>query len=460
MRGRLTAVVMGLLLIGVGSQPAWACSCATPPSPCELIGSSETVFIGTPVSRETYTERRPAVTLQGRAIMSEDRMIRYTFQVHEVINGTITAERSVIVSTPDGGAACEFPFQTGRRYMVHAFGTSDHLSTSICSRTALEQQSRAVLDLFTQTKRGTVVNELRGTVVRLQLAVNGWFARQSPVAPVVGARVTATDQAGRVSRTASNGDGTFLFKGIPPGTYTLAAEYPKGLRPAFSVPTVVKMDRCFAEKPLFAYSEGITGRVLGADGAAVKGRQVELTVARVDDAGSTPARDRSTPTFSSEKSGGFDIHGLPPGRYLVGVNVLSPPTVRNPYPPMWYPGTADLKRATVLAVDGVTPITIDVKLPSALATVQYSGRVVDAAGRPVTRARVVLRSVGSDPVRDVDSEGEPDAQGRFSLAGLPDRAYEVEAVSFTQGVELRSSRVPITQNAAVTVKLGSPSAQR
>lgn len=451
MRNALMTVVTVICLHTIlGVRDASACSCATPDSPCELVGSAQTVFIGTAIRREVSTVRRSARALDGRTQQFDESIVRFTFQVHEAINGSLTPDRTVVVSTAEDGAACGFPFQLGLRYLVHAAGPLQALATSQCTRTALESESRDVLDLMARTKQGTVVSELRGTVVQLQLAVDGSFAAPLSSTGAPGLTVLATNEAGKAFQTVADLQGRFLFKGLVPGRYTLSAIHRTGLRPAFDAPAVVEMNGCFATEPIFVTTEGIVGRVREADGMPVNGRQVRMTVVSLGASGHQPTRERSTFT-SSESSGAFEFHGLPPGRYLLGVNVFSPPTVDSPYPPVWYPQAADATHATALTVDGLKPVRIEMTLPPPLKAIRYAGRVVDAAGRAVSRASVVLYAAGGGS--DHVSSGSTDADGRFSLEGFPGSTYELQATAFASGLSSTSDRVAISADVPATVVL-------
>lgn len=107
------------VLLGFFYQPtpAFACSCAEA-STTEQFSNATAVFIGTV---ET-------ISLDGRQ-RSVD------FDVSEWQKGSST--ESVTVATGWGDADCGFDFETGKEYVVYAYGKEEQLSTSICSGTTL-----------------------------------------------------------------------------------------------------------------------------------------------------------------------------------------------------------------------------------------------------------------------------------------------------------------------------------
>ena len=126
--------LLGLSLIGAlfgwlgSAPPAFACSCVEF-SPTEQFENATAVFVGT-----------------VKSISTDDGYRSVDFDVSESRKGPIT--ESITVATGWGDADCGFNFETGREYLVYAYGTGGvdqvvyaygegQLSTSFCSGTSL-----------------------------------------------------------------------------------------------------------------------------------------------------------------------------------------------------------------------------------------------------------------------------------------------------------------------------------
>ena len=103
------------------------------------------------------------------------------------------------------------------------------------------------------------------------------------------------------------------------------------------------------------------------------------------------------PMVMTDGSGEFTIEGLAAGDYVLQVNRR---------------GLSPARKGVEVAVGRESRVDIEIPEGSDL-----SGRVVDDAGRPVARARVTSRIVGSGPTSPV----ETDADGAFKLEGLNGR---------------------------------------
>jgi hypothetical protein len=151
---------------------------------------------------------------------------------------------------------------------------------------------------------------------------------------------------------------------------------------------------------------------------------VQVTAVRVE-AGRAPDVTRSVFVYSDE-SGQWAFNGLRAGRYLVGLNVFGPPTPRSPWPATWYPGVARAADAQVLDVTDAVAAPIEFRMPAALASQTIEGTVVDSTGRPVTGANVNLYDRADK--RQSASHATTDTSGRFTIARLPGRQYDIEAL--------------------------------
>ncbi|MEX0653685.1 MAG: hypothetical protein WD534_03330 [Phycisphaeraceae bacterium] len=121
----LTAGLFVLLALSV--EVASACSCMAPPPPAEARDQAGAVFSGTVTQIDDDEGRRKIVTLEIA------RIWKWPGQ----------PARTVEVSTASNSAACGFPFEQGKEYLVYAdrAGEDDAeaatFTTNLCTRTTL-----------------------------------------------------------------------------------------------------------------------------------------------------------------------------------------------------------------------------------------------------------------------------------------------------------------------------------
>lgn len=124
--------LLGLSLIGAcvgllgSAAPVFACSCAEATT-AEQFSNAAAVFVG---------------TVKNISIDAGQRSV--DFDVRESQKGSV-AER-VTVSTGWGDGDCGFDFETGKEYVVYAYGDEGQLDTGICSGTSLVAESQDIDD--------------------------------------------------------------------------------------------------------------------------------------------------------------------------------------------------------------------------------------------------------------------------------------------------------------------------
>lgn len=103
----------------------FACSCVQLDSPLTSLNESTAVFAG----QVTDIDISDGITFS-----SADPM-KATFNVAQSWKGLV--EKNTTVSTARSSASCGFDFETGREYLVYAYGNDNDLQVSLCSRTNL-----------------------------------------------------------------------------------------------------------------------------------------------------------------------------------------------------------------------------------------------------------------------------------------------------------------------------------
>ncbi|HEY9801759.1 MAG TPA: hypothetical protein V6D25_15485 [Leptolyngbyaceae cyanobacterium] len=116
------AVTLLITIVATTNKPAYACRCASFPSPQEALNNATAVFAGRVIS----------VNTSGSA----------TFSVSQIWKGEVL--QNLVVTTPSG-TSCGFNFQLGQDYLVYASGEKNNLTTALCDRT--KELSSAELEL-------------------------------------------------------------------------------------------------------------------------------------------------------------------------------------------------------------------------------------------------------------------------------------------------------------------------
>ena len=153
-----------------------------------------------------------------------------------------------------------------------------------------------------------------------------------------------------------------------------------------------------ARAPAGGHTSTIAGRVIRPDGAAAE--HARVTVYRVQNG----RRGAPAGTAVSLYDGRYEVAGLAPGTYIVGV---TPPTVMAPTPrgvarpagtETFYPDAVDAQRAHVIRLlDGVPTEGIDIWLAPAPQRYTVSGRIFLPDG--VQARELVIEYGGPDVIR-------------------------------------------------------------
>ena len=139
---------------------------------------------------------------------------------------------------------------------------------------------------------------------------------------------------------------------------------------------------------------------------------------------------------STDKKGLFKIE-VPPGRYLVGINVTFPPAPGFPYPKTFFPGTTDQSSAKEISVSDRQKVDCSIHLPKRLVERRILVRVIWPDGRPVPDANVWLAEEDDPDTVVGHSVCHTRSDGTFELVGFEGTAYILRA-----GIYLKPSFTP------------------
>ncbi len=225
------------------------------------------------------------------------------------------------------------------------------------------------------------------------------------------------------------GDGSFVFKDIAAGEYSLQTirtagyqntsynpEGKSGGFPAFTLREAEhRTDIVFKAKPACA----ISGTVLDENGKPLSDKEVSVIAWQekdeIDSLGTRFAIAARTPG-AVQADGSYTLDGLDARpTYLMAIDWRAQDK-DDPYPPCYYPGTLDRTRATMVSFDtAYTAENIDIRLQKH-GEYTLEGTITDeSTGSPIEKAMVVVHHV--DMLFDRVT-AYTDAQGRYRIDAL------------------------------------------
>ena len=259
-----------------------------------------------------------------------------------------------------------------------------------------------------------------------EAVVGGRAVRADDGSPVANARVVLVAERRGMSRMSlfsvtSDNDGRFRFRGVGRGTYTITASAPhlvmtQSLPVTADIATPVEDIQCSLVAAL-----SVSGHVVDKKKNPIAGASVSIqstgpfNFATMDDYAIT------------QTDGSFVVDHLAPGEYRLRVSRYA---------------LAKAQRELTLDKSDVANLVLEVDPLGSIA-----GRVT-RGGKPVEGADVSARPDESSP-RDFENMSNPstrsDADGHFTLRGLPADTYHVYAQServgaFTEGPEVDARR--------------------
>jgi hypothetical protein len=403
-----------------------ACSCMRPRPPCEEYGRANAIFIGlvtdaSVASNETGTP--------GVYNLNPEKTFRFT--VEESFKGISSAEVDIV--TGSGGGDCGYSFLKGERYLVYAFRgpKSEKLSTNICTRTTSLVHSNEDLAYLRGLSKAKPGGTIFGKVERY--TGDREYGPYELAGPMAGVKVLITGQGAR-HEIVTDKDGRYQVSGLQPGGYDVRAELPDYLAGYTSrswmndadsrLATVG--DRGCAEENIAVELDGrISGRVVDSEERPVPGLLVDLV--KADSVGKDFREIRSR-YVESDDEGRFEFRMLPPGRYVLGVNIHKAPDSSAPYLRTYFPGVSDTSRATIISIgDGTKLKDYDLRLPPRRVERDIKGIVLWSDGRAVAEATVSLDLSEYPGWLMMTYSVKTDDEGRFLIKGLDGFKYSLHA---------------------------------
>jgi hypothetical protein len=406
--------VLSLFLIGLNSLEA--CECIPTPV-CERITEASVVFLGLVTDAESRTE--PAL----------GDKLKVRFAVKKVFKGLEQDARHVEGQVLDA-SSCDIPLIKGSQYLIFSERKGSQIELAgNCNSAIAYQDARDDLQYLRAWARGETPTVLHG-VVRADVEETLLpYAENQGLAEV---EILAVG-SGKQYRTVTNPSGEFEIRDLRAESYTITARLPgyESTRPNYMAS--LTKGECVRVEVAMWNSSSLSGTLYDETGRPVKGIRVEL--APWTDGELHPSKEVVT-----DGDGHYGFIKIPPGDYLLGVNLASGLNARTPYRTWFFPGVSGRDQAIILRIEGAQKLTqYDFQLEKShpIRTVRVLVKWWD--GRPVTNASVQCRGEpdGSSGKTTEWSKRYTNERGEAYIQVLSDREYALAVDELYWG---RSSR--------------------
>lgn len=376
---RLPLAAFAVLLLLGGAVEALACSCVPERPVCEGFGGASAVFVGRVVGS---AERKESEDQNGRKTTYDVGTIY--FAVEETFSG-VRGKRRVEIHSGTGGGDCGFWFLRGQRYLVYADASDKgRLHTNICTRTRPLSEAAEDLAFLRDLPPAGTGARIYGIVARPAYTQDK--PEEAKDEGIPGIKVIVTGPSGR-RELFTDAEGRYEISNLKAGVYKIDADLPPQYhRDELSNYKRRVYDRGCASADFPAIPNGVVaGRVLTAEGETVE--KPDVVLLRADATGTLGLGDEVGASHENHAEGRFEIGQVPPGEYVLGINLTGSPKVEFPYPPTYFPGVTQRSEATVIKLGlGEKVSDLLLRLPPPLSRGSVSGVVVWPDGaRPSAR---------------------------------------------------------------------------
>lgn len=384
--------------------------------PCEDV-NADAIFVGKVIKTAPTQHRMENHLWPGYSMR---------FTVEEVLKGRLGQHVTIEIGSGCGG--CGRLLEPGKRYLIFAGKSEDgKLWTGSDGEKELPTIDPATYSVLEPLRNAITIGKgsLFGTVTfseatRWEDKIGEGQAQGVPdvVVHAVSAKKTVT------TRTAN--DGTYEFKDLPNGTYTLTPElqmhwaYDDHRFPHQFERNVFDgscRDVDFHLHP----STRLKGQVTTPPGQAF-GFIPELRYVLLQEVVAIPIDLQNTNAHSgtgayTDENGRFDIWPIPPGDYYVGLNITSSPTPNSPYAPTYYPGVTDKKAARVVHIDEGETKYIKFPLPDFAQKRVVHFVAIGLDGKPLRKVRVQWEDLQhpGDAINTVDVDLDANGSGAMNV---------------------------------------------
>ena len=423
-----------LVVLWWAAAVAFACECVYIP-PCQRVNQTAVIFVGS-------------------VVLEADKEYMTHFRVEEPFKGIEPGTRELRVRNDlmCGGGS----FEEGRKYLILANPSEQggNLITGGCGGSAPAESASDDISFFRAWAQGERVTAIQGRIAEnVQEGSVRYTLDSEKRAGLQGVELRAAKE-GKVFSSISGSDGAYRIPVPEPGTYALTALFPGHATSKDEYKIEVQSRSCAQQDIGMWTSSRISGRLFSPDGKPMEGMPVSIEYASESESSA-----RILPS-ETDATGRFEFQKVPPGDYVVGVN-LNGLNSKLPYSPRFYPGVSQRGLAQIIKIEGPQTIEgLDFSLEERRQTRTISVDVIWPDGIPVTNASVTCESPRSDDSRFVADwvSRYTDQKGRAVCEVLADRDFQVEADSLSWA---RSGRPiqPIKPRPKVLVNAGSDPVQ-
>jgi hypothetical protein len=427
-----TALVGGLLCLLFG-VPVAACSCVSIDPPAAF-NAAKAVFIAEVIDS---TEQVSIPNGQDASKLVEAGEVRVT--VAEVFKGELGRDATVLSSSDRNNSCGILDLRRGKQYVFYAYGSQgdSKLYVGRCSRTGSldsgesREDLRFLRDLPPAGSGGT----LRGGVIENR--------RWQGAGPLPGITLQIRGPQSQQLTAITGSAGKFEVKGLPPGRYRVRPQYSSTHVGETGFMDVELSDRGAADVGFVAFINGeLRVRIVDRRGRPFNNTSPQLQEAHlIND--SYPFPNDGSPVGTG---GNFLVRGVPPGDYLLYLNVED--TQEHRRQKYFYPGTFNSGEAVTFKIGLLEKkrAVPNFRLPEGFIVRSVTGRVTLQDGRPATRASVTLNcgTASAPMLQDSAFNVRVDAKGRFRVDAIVGQKYLLSAHGYGAAEALvQSPKTPI-----------------
>ena len=343
-------------------------------TPCERFGTEPAVFVGE-VGAPTRHRIKPAPDFPPIEITALAVTVERSFR------GVVAS--AVVYLYPLDAAMVSAPV-AGRRYLVYGsfnFGELKDVVMAVLIKPVDEAaDDLAFLEFSDPTSKSGSISG-----VLIQGNMSNVDQKRKPL-PGVTIRFRS---GASVVEAVSDDHGRYSVFDLPEGFVKIEPLLPDHLIGNRNVE--IRAGGCTPQVLVAELNGRIRGRVLRPDASPMTWL-VSLLPANPR-GGYFDPRGRSV---RADQNGDYEFSVLPPGEYLVGVNLNRPPDNGAPFPATYYPGTVRRQDAvTVVVGEGTVHEGIDIKLSDPIRPEKLEIRIQDVAGS--SSSVVCLQDITTPP---------------------------------------------------------------
>lgn len=325
----------GLILAGlIAADHLSACSCRLA-NLCERAGNASVIFVGQLLDGGFESpETDPWSGLASTA----------RFRVVERFRGLPGGLEEVEVDLFFWKGMCSAaPYFNGRTYLV--FTSRDErgkLRDGLCTSSRDVESAKDELEYLRRYFGGQTSTAIRGRIAgnprsnSIDFAIDHGYAK-----PVAGARVVA-ERGARRFEGVSDAEGRYEIAGLEAGVYTITAHHDSYASPKPAYGVTVSEGGCAIHNVGLSSTNFLEGNVFDSEGQPVRNAAVTLLAAETESS-------KANCSTLTDGSGRFAFNQITPGEYVLAVNPRGM-SVRMPYEPRFYDGTADREAATTITI--------------------------------------------------------------------------------------------------------------